>query len=51
VVLLDRGAVVADGPPARLVDDPRLDEVFGVRFTRLRTPTGVVLVPSAPSAT
>ena len=32
--------VVADEPAARLVDDPRLDEAFGVRFERLRTGEG-----------
>jgi iron complex transport system ATP-binding protein len=40
VVLLADGALVADQPAARLVADPRLDEVFGVRFERLRTGEG-----------
>ena len=40
VVLLANGEVVADQPAARLVADPRLDEVFGVRFERLRTGEG-----------
>lgn len=40
VVLLAAGEVVADQPAASLVDDPRLDEVFGVRFERLRTGEG-----------
>jgi iron complex transport system ATP-binding protein len=43
VVLLDRGRIVADGPAAALVDDPRLDATFGVRFERLRTADGVLL--------
>jgi len=36
VVLLAAGEVVADEPSARLIDDRRLDEAFGVRFERLR---------------
>jgi iron complex transport system ATP-binding protein len=43
VLLLDRGRVVADGPAAALIDDPRLDATFGVRFERLRTAGGVLL--------
>ncbi len=40
VVLLAGGRIVADEPTARLVDDPRLDEAFGVRFERLRIGQG-----------
>jgi len=40
IVLLADGQVVADEPAARLVDDRRLDEAFGVRFERLRTEGG-----------
>ena len=40
VVLLAGGQVVADEPAARLVEDRRLDEAFGVRFERLRTGGG-----------
>jgi iron complex transport system ATP-binding protein len=40
VVLLADGEVIADQPAARLVTDPRLDEVFGVRFERLRAGEG-----------
>ncbi|HTE36697.1 MAG TPA: ABC transporter ATP-binding protein [Reyranella sp.] len=40
VVLLADGQVIADEPAARLVDDRRLDEAFGVRFERLRTEGG-----------
>jgi iron complex transport system ATP-binding protein len=43
VILLDRGAVVADAPPAELIGDPRLDETFGVRFERLQTSDGPML--------
>ncbi len=43
VILLDRGTIVADGPAAGLIDDPRLDATFGVRFERLRTADGVIL--------
>jgi iron complex transport system ATP-binding protein len=40
IVLLAKGEVIADAPAARLLDDPRLDEVFGVRFERLRAGEG-----------
>ncbi len=43
VILLARGAVVADAPPQKLIDDPRLDAVFGVRFERLGTGDGTAL--------
>jgi ABC-type cobalamin/Fe3+-siderophores transport system ATPase subunit len=43
VILLDRGRVVADGPAAALISDPRLDDVFGVRFERLSTEQGWLL--------
>jgi iron complex transport system ATP-binding protein len=36
IVLLAKGRVVADEPADRLIHDPRLDEVFGVRFERLK---------------
>jgi hypothetical protein len=32
--------VIADEPAARLLDDLRLDDVFGVRFERLRAGEG-----------
>jgi iron complex transport system ATP-binding protein len=37
LVLLDRGAIVADGPPAEVLSDERIREVFGVdpAFVRL----------------
>jgi len=40
VVLLAKGELIADEPAARLLDDPRLDDTFGVRFERLRTGEG-----------
>ena len=43
IVVLDRGTVVADGPAARLIDDPVLDATFGVRFERLKTVDGWLL--------
>ena len=43
VVLLDRGAVALDAPAATLVDDRRLDAVFGVQFERLHASDGTVL--------
>jgi iron complex transport system ATP-binding protein len=43
VVLLDRGRIVADAPARDLIDDPRLDTTFGVRFERLETADGVLL--------
>lgn len=43
IVLVDRGTVVADAPARALLDDPRLDAVFGVRFERLQTDDGWLL--------
>jgi len=43
IVLVDHGRVVADAPARALLDDPRLDTVFGVRFERLRTDDGWLL--------
>jgi iron complex transport system ATP-binding protein len=43
VILLDRGRIVADGPADELIKDPRLDDVFGVRFERLPTEQGWLL--------
>jgi iron complex transport system ATP-binding protein len=40
VVLLAGGELIADEPAVRLVADPRLDDVFGVRFERLRAGEG-----------
>ena len=43
VGLVDRGTMVADAPAPALLDDLRLDAVFGVRFERLRTDDGWLL--------
>ncbi len=43
VVLLERGRIVADAPAGQMIDDPRLDATFGVRFERLKTADGVML--------
>ncbi len=45
IVVLDRGRAAFAGAPADLVDTDILDRVFGVRFSRLAGPDGVVLVP------
>lgn len=43
VILMARGRIVADEPARRLIDDPRLDATFDVRFERLKTADGVLL--------
>ena len=43
VIVMDGGRIVADAPAAALIDDPRLDAVFKVRFERLQTPDGPLL--------
>jgi iron complex transport system ATP-binding protein len=43
VILMAGGRIVADEPAGRLIDDPRLDATFGVRFERLKTADGVLL--------
>jgi len=43
VVVIDRGRVVADAPAQSLLEDPRLDAAFGVRFERLKTDDGWLL--------
>ena len=40
VVVVAKGELIADGPAAELVSDPRLDDAFGVRFERLRAGEG-----------
>jgi iron complex transport system ATP-binding protein len=45
IVLMSGGEIVADGPAARLLTDCRLDEAFGMRFSRLETEQGYVLRP------
>jgi len=46
VVLLVAGKVVADAPAHDLIQDPRLDEAFGVRFERLKVGERWMLTPS-----
>jgi iron complex transport system ATP-binding protein len=43
VIVMDRGRIVADGPARTLIDDPRIDAAFSVRFDRLKTPDGWLL--------
>ena len=43
VIVLDRGRIVAHGRAPDVFDDPRLDDAFGVRFERLKTPYGGLL--------
>jgi iron complex transport system ATP-binding protein len=43
VIVIVAGRIVADGPASALIDDPRLDAAFGVKFERLVTPHGVML--------
>lgn len=43
IVLLAEGRVVADGPAERLIEDPRLDWAFGIRFERLKLHDGWLL--------
>ena len=49
VIVLVEGKVVADAAAERLIDDPRLDEAFGVRFERIRTAAGWSLQASKTS--
>jgi iron complex transport system ATP-binding protein len=43
VVVVDRGRIVADAPAEALIADPLLDQVFAVRFERLKTDDGWLL--------
>jgi ABC-type cobalamin/Fe3+-siderophores transport system ATPase subunit len=43
VILMAGGEIVADEPAARLIDDPRLDGAFGVRFDRMKVENGWLL--------
>lgn len=47
LVLLDRGRVVADGPPAVVLTPQRLAAVYGVRAFRAETADGLVIQPVA----
>lgn len=45
-ILMDSGEVALDGEVEAVLNDPALDRVFGVPFTRLQTPMGqTVLLP------
>jgi len=43
VIVLQSGRVALDGPPAALLHDPLLDQVFGVRFERIALPPHTLL--------
>jgi iron complex transport system ATP-binding protein len=47
LILLHRGAVVADGVPQDVLTDENLDQVFGVRGFHAETPDGPVFQPTA----
>jgi ABC-type cobalamin/Fe3+-siderophores transport system ATPase subunit len=40
IVLLHRGRIAADAPAAELIEGPLLDEIFAVRFDRLKDADG-----------
>lgn len=46
LLMLDRGQLVADGPPAGVLTDDRLAEVFGIRGFHADTPDGPVFQPT-----
>jgi ABC-type cobalamin/Fe3+-siderophores transport system ATPase subunit len=43
VVVINRGRIALDGPPADLIKDVRLDAIFGVTFERLASSGGLLL--------
>jgi iron complex transport system ATP-binding protein len=45
LVLLDRGRVVAEGPPDEVLTEERLARLFGAEVRVVRTPDGLVVVP------
>jgi iron complex transport system ATP-binding protein len=45
VIVMDRGRIVADGSAAELFQQSMLDEVFGVRFERVRSASVTSLYP------
>ena len=46
LVVLDNGAVAVEGTPEQALNDRTLGTVFGVQATRVRTTTGVSIVPT-----
>lgn len=46
LLMLHRGQLVADGPPAEVLTDQRLAEVFGIRGFHADTPEGPVFQPT-----
>ncbi|NGM46513.1 ABC transporter ATP-binding protein [Rhodobacter sp. SGA-6-6] len=46
LLMLHRGQLVADGPPAEVLTDRRLAEVFGIRGFHADTPDGPVFQPT-----
>ena len=45
IVLIVGGRIVADSRPSELINDPRLDDAFGVTFDRISTAQGWILRP------
>jgi len=45
LVLLDRGRVVADGPPAEVLTVDRIGQVYGARVEVLDRPAGRAVLP------
>lgn len=50
ILMLDRGRLVADGPPAKVLTPERLAAVYGVETFRADTPHGLVVMPVARRA-
>ena len=46
LLMLHRGQLVADGPPAQILTDQRLAEVFGIKGFHADTPDGPVFQPT-----
>ncbi len=46
LLMLHRGQLVADGPPAQVLTDQRLSEVFGIKGFHADTPDGPVFQPT-----
>ncbi|WP_232549492.1 ABC transporter ATP-binding protein [Propioniciclava soli] len=48
MVLLDRGVLVQDGPPADVLDARQLNETYGARVDVLPRPAGPAVIPVRP---